>query len=187
MRCWAAGQWGAPEPEAPGASGRGPTAPGRLFSPPFLAHASRSSFSLHVVRTFSRSSFIAFRRHIRYHRFSPTRPLLTVHSSGGQIYKAHPCPVISLRTWGGAQLVPAAVLRFGCPIRGTRTQTSAGGSPDPPSHGCCGSAVPAEGLGCKPHGRVAGPSQPARCPNLPFRDALSGPTHWPLTSPTLKD
>src|SRR3954465_13611611 len=98
---------------------------GRAIKPALsLAHPSRSSFSLHVVRTFSRSSFIAFRRHIRHHRFSPTRPLLTVHSSGGQIYKAHPCPVISWRTWGGAQLVPAAVLRFGCPIRGARTQTS---------------------------------------------------------------
>src|SRR5437762_7769735 len=112
-------------PRSPGASGRGPAASGRLFSPPFLAHPSRSSFSLHVVRTFSRSSFIAFRRHIRHHRFSPTRPLLTVHSSGGQIYKAHPCPVISLRTWGGAQLVPAAGAEVRLPHPGARTQTSA--------------------------------------------------------------
>src|SRR5947208_429151 len=37
MRCWAAGQWGALELEAPGASGRGPAAPGWLFSPPLLA------------------------------------------------------------------------------------------------------------------------------------------------------
>src|SRR3954464_3225034 len=104
MRCWAAGQWGPRSPRAVGAR----RSRGGYLVRPFLAHPSRSSFSLHVVRTFSRSSFIAFRRLIRHHRFSPTRPLLTVHSSGGQIYKAHPCPVISLRTWGGAQLVPAA-------------------------------------------------------------------------------